>query len=61
MLNSIKADAQKARTAISDLRDRYTAPAPERDMDMDPIVDDQWISTMSKEVDQMTGLEFDLW
>jgi hypothetical protein len=56
----LKVDAQKARAAISDLRDRYTAPAPEQDMDMDPIVDDQWISTMSKEVDQMTGLEFDL-
>jgi hypothetical protein len=56
----LKVDAQKARQAISDLRDRYTAPAPERDVDMDPIIDDQWISTMSSQVDQMTGLEFDL-
>lgn len=56
----LKVDAQKARQSISDLRDRYTAPAPERDVDTDPIIDDQWISTMSSQVDQMTGLEFDL-
>ena len=56
----LKVDAQKARQAISDLRDRYMAPAPGRDVDMDPIIDDQWISTMSSQVDQMTGLEFDL-
>lgn len=56
----LKVDAQKARQAISDLRNRYMAPAPGRDSDMDPIIDDNWIAAMSSEVDQMTGLEFDL-
>ena len=56
----LKVDAQKARQSISELRDKYTAPAPEQDFDMDPIVNDEWIASMSSEVDQMTGLEFDL-
>lgn len=56
----LKVDAQKARQAISELRERYTAPAPERDLGTESIIDDKWISTMSGEVDRMTGLEFDL-
>lgn len=56
----LKVDAQKARQAISELREKYTAPAPERDLGTESIIDDKWISAMSGEVDRMTGLEFDL-
>ena len=55
----IKIDAQKAKERIEGLRKSYEAPekvqsAPES------VITDKWVSDMSKEVDAMTGLEFDL-
>ena len=56
----LKVDAQKSRQAISDLRDRYTSPKQSMDQEYESVIDDNWISTMSAEVDHMDGLEFDL-
>ena len=55
----LKVDAQKARQDISELRDRYMAPTQQR-QDVEPIVDEQWIANMNTQVDDLTGLEFDL-
>jgi hypothetical protein len=56
----LKVDAEKARNGIAELRNRYMAPATERQGDDEPVIDEQWISTMSEQVDNITGLEFDL-
>lgn len=55
----LKVDAQAAREKIEELRSNYHAPSVQSN-DVESIVDDAWISKMSSEVDQMTGLEFDL-
>ena len=55
----LKVDAQKARQDISDLRERYMAPTEDRQL-LDPIVDEQWVASMGQQVDDLTGLEFDL-
>ena len=54
----LKIEAQKARDTIEGLRSQYQAPAsPEAE---GSFINDQWISDMSKEVDALEGLEFDL-
>jgi len=54
----LKIEAQKARQTIEGLRSQYMAPtAPEAE---GSFINDQWISDMSKEVDALEGLEFDL-
>lgn len=55
----LKVDAQGARQKIEELRSNYQAPEA-RSNQVESIVDDEWVSRMSGEVDQMTGLEFDL-
>lgn len=55
----LKVDAEKARNGIADLRDKYMAPAPER-QEEGSVIDEQWISDMSSQVDNLTGLEFNL-
>jgi len=55
----LKVDAQRARQDISDLREKYMAPTEER-LDVEPIVNEQWVQSMSQQVDGLTGLEFDL-
>jgi hypothetical protein len=58
----LKLDAEKARKGIETLRQNFKAPlkqeAPEANIES-PI-DQQWISTMSKEVDELEALTFDL-
>lgn len=58
----LKMDGDKARKGIEDIRGSYSAPAPKEQSASEPesIIDDNWISEMSKEVDALTGLEFDL-
>lgn len=58
----LKIDAQNAKAAIERMRDSYKLPAQKQTSapDDDPIITDEWISNMSKEVDSLTGLEFDL-
>lgn len=58
----LKIDAQNAKAAIERMRDSYKLPAQQQtsQADDDPIITDEWIANMSKEVDSLTGLEFDL-
>jgi len=54
----LKIEAQKARQTIEGLRSQYQAPvAPQAD---GSFINDQWLSDMSKGVDTLEGLEFDL-
>lgn len=55
----LKVDAQNAKQKIEELRSQYTVPESSAPA-VESIVDDAWIANMSKEVDLMTGLEFDL-
>ncbi len=56
----LKVDAQNAKQKIEELRSQYQAPEVKQSENAEPIVDEAWVSQMSREVDQMTGLEFDL-
>jgi hypothetical protein len=57
----LKMDAQNAKDAIGRMRDSYKLPVQQQSqVDDDPIITDEWVSNMSREVDALTGLEFDL-
>ena len=57
----LKIDAAESRKRITDLRESYRAPEVEQqNREVESIVDEQWIANMSREVDSLTGLEFDL-
>lgn len=57
----LKIDAAESRKRIVDLRESYRAPeAQQQGQEPQSIIDDEWISHMSREVDSLTGLEFDL-
>lgn len=58
----LKIDAQKAKEAIGRMRDSYKLPAQQQQSvdDSDPIITEEWVNNMSREVDALTGLEFDL-
>ena len=56
-----KIDAAESRKRITDLRETYSAPEFEQQFEEpQSVVDDEWIANMSREVDSLTGLEFDL-
>jgi len=54
----LKIDAQKAKQSIEELRQRYNAPDPS--VSPQSIVTEDWVGEMSTELDNMTGVEFDL-
>ena len=54
----LKIDAQKAKQSIEEIRQKYNAPDPS--VSPQSIVNEDWVSEMSNEVDAMTGIEFDL-
>jgi hypothetical protein len=57
----LKIDAAESRKRITDLRETYRAPEVEQQsQEPQSIVDEEWIANMSREVDSLTGLEFDL-
>ena len=57
----LKIDAAESRKRIVDLRESYRAPeAQQQGQEPQSVIDDEWISHMSREVDSLTGLEFDL-
>jgi len=58
----LKIDGSEAKQGISSLRDSYAAPqAEEQSVDnVEGFIDEEWISKMEKEVDSLTGLEFNL-
>ena len=58
----LKVAADKARQSIEEIREAFATPDPNRtaeDEFMSPI-DDQWVASMSKEVDNLDGISFDL-
>tara|TARA_R100001079_G_scaffold30455_1_gene15402 strand:- start:4972 stop:6042 length:1071 start_codon:yes stop_codon:yes gene_type:complete len=55
----LKIDADKSRRQIEEIRSTYQAPEREAQND-ETFIDDEWINSMSQEVDNMEGLEFDL-
>tara|TARA_R110002020_G_scaffold141848_1_gene313639 strand:+ start:3253 stop:4389 length:1137 start_codon:yes stop_codon:yes gene_type:complete len=55
----LKIDAENARKNISEIRNQYAAPEIQQEQPQS-FIDDQWVSQMSNEVDQLTGLEFNL-
>lgn len=56
----LKIDADKARSGIEEIRETYAAPDVETMGGAESFVDDEWLNTMSGEVNQIEGLEFDL-
>jgi len=58
----LKIDADKAKQGIAKLRDSYKMPVKreEQIQDVQSPIDQQWISTMAKEVDELEAISFDL-
>ena len=55
----LKMDADKARQEIEGLRSQYAVPVKqEQQQEFEGIVNDEWLSTMSAEVDALDGIEF---
>jgi len=55
----LKIDGQKAREGVEQIRQKYSAPDTEQAAPKS-VFDDKWVSDMSREVDSIEGLEFDL-
>ena len=55
----LKIDADKARQEIETLRSTYAAPKRE-ELNTESIVNEDWLSDMSAEVDALDGIEFEL-
>ncbi len=58
----MKVDAANAKKQIEDQRMRYAAPETQQQKpaEQESFINDEWISTMRQEVNDLTGLEFDL-
>jgi len=58
----LKMDAAKAREGIEKVRTDYSAPVQQEQQPQEEVsfIDDDWIASMSREVDSLEGLEFDL-
>ncbi len=58
----LKMDADKARQEIEGLRSQYAAPVrqeqPQQQEEFEGIVNDEWLNSMSAEVDALDGIEF---
>lgn len=57
----LKMDADKARGEIETIRNQYAAPVrQEQQQEFEGIVNDEWLNTMSAEVDALDGIEFEV-
>lgn len=63
----LKMDATNSRKELEKVRQQYAAPVRKADdatafaeADVEPIIDDQWIANMSKTVDSMETLKFNV-
>lgn len=58
----LKMDADKARQEIEGLRSQYAAPVREEQpaQEFEGIVNEDWLNTMSAEVDALDGIEFEV-
>ena len=55
----LKMDGDKARQDIEGIRGKYSTPDYESNAP-ESVIDDEWVAEMSQEVNDLTGLEFDL-
>ncbi len=55
----LKMDAEQARRSIEDVRTKYEAPEVNNEMP-ESFINDEWVSTMKSEVDELDGLVFGL-
>jgi len=55
----LKIDAESARRSIDQIRNDYQTPVAKSE-DYSSVVNDEWISEMSKSVEEFEGIEFDL-
>lgn len=55
----LKMDGDKARQDIEGIRGKYSTPDYESNAP-ESVIDDAWVAEMSQEVNDLTGLEFDL-
>ena len=57
----MKVDAANAKNQIEEQRMRYAAPEPKQEaVEPETFINDEWISEMRQEANDLTGLEFDL-
>ena len=57
----MKVDAANAKKQIEEQRMRYAAPAPKQEAaEPEGFINEEWISKMRQEANDLTGLEFDL-
>lgn len=57
----MKIDASEARRKIGEMRESYKLPQKQQALEQaESIIDDNWIQSMSQEVDNLEGIEFDL-
>ena len=56
----MKIDSENARKNIQGIRDEFSAPDVERSYEQESIINDDWISDMSYELDNLEAIEFDL-
>ncbi len=57
----MKVDAASAKNQIEEQRMRYAAPeAEQKTAEKESFINDEWVSTMRQEVNDLDGLEFDL-
>ena len=56
----LKMDADKARSEIENVRNQYAAPVKQEQQAYEGIVNDDWLSAMSAEVDALDGIEFEV-
>ena len=57
----LKVDAANARQSIEKIRDGYAAPVEQpKQLEPESFIDQEWVDNMSREVDALTGIEFDL-
>lgn len=55
----LKMDAKKARVELEQIRENFKLPT-KQDYSAEPLFDENWINTMSAEVDSIDGIDFDL-
>tara|TARA_R100001440_G_scaffold25285_1_gene41112 strand:- start:4960 stop:6030 length:1071 start_codon:yes stop_codon:yes gene_type:complete len=54
----LKMDSEQARRGIEEIRSQYAAP--DSSDEIQSPIDDEWINSMSAELDSLDGIEFDL-
>lgn len=55
----LKMDAKTARVELDKIRESFKMPS-QQNQDSEPLFDQNWISSMSTEVDSLEGIDFDL-